>query len=133
MAQSFGITVPRVAVGSESVHYAVLALSAASLDPLSSSKPPPGSESRDYIYLSEAHQSRDSGTEVLTGALSTIVRRVCYFISDLPKAWAQNPDPDYETKFVNPLFLQADSNDLALSVCWLFLRIGEQVEHSQIG
>lgn len=118
---------------SESVRYAVLGLSAASLDSLSSSQSAPGPESRDYICLSEAHQGRDSEMEILKGALSAILRRVCYFIFDIPKAWAQNPNPDYETKLVDALALQTVGTDPILSVCWLFLRIGEQVERSQIG
>lgn len=124
---------PRLAMDSETIRWAVLALSAASANPLSSSESPPGLESRDYMCLSEAHQSRDSGMEASTESLAAMLRRVCYFISDIPKAWAEDQDLGYRAKLPDTLSLQAAGTDLVVAVCWLSLRIGKQAEHNQAG
>ena len=127
MGQTFGISVPRIAINSEPVHFALLALSAISLNMKSpdSSESQANKEATYLVSLAETRRYQNPATALNERALSVALRRACYFISNISKTWRDpRVDGNRDICLLGELFLQEPDLNLMSPIYWLLLRLG---------
>jgi hypothetical protein len=123
MAQSFGVALPRVAMRSDSVRFAVLALASSSTRVLASHNASwCDRESRDLVSLSEACQNHDQPFE---SSVSAVLRTLWYFLSDIPRAWEQGPFHEVGLMDMIAAAQGHGRMDMLSSLYWLLLRLGK--------
>lgn len=124
MSQSFGILVPRLAIESPELLYAVLALAAYSLRPTCLSYSENRIESEKYVRISQSYRMRAAEYEgSLHNSLAAILRIVYYFTSNTYDVWTRKFDVDVDA--LPNLSAHACGTDLLASTYGCLLRMGE--------
>lgn len=129
MYQSFGIAAFQYAMDSEQILRALLLLSEASLrnknlDGRSSAEQFRSSSSLNPFFLEiDYDDSGDGEHSLMTTALTTILRRVHAFVSNLSRAWSMDSIP-LDMGLVSSLVMDAATSNPTSAIYWLFLRLG---------
>lgn len=126
MSQSFGILVSQMAMESQELLYAVLALSACSLASVMTSKSRFQTEAEKYIALSESYLNTELVTNGPHKLLAAILRTIRQFLSRISDAWMNKFDVKIES--LMDLSTKTQGSSLIASAYGCLLRMGERYQ-----